>query len=46
VARIAPLVGGALEDAAEGFFVIRKTRPTPEGFPRRLGIAKKRPLRA
>jgi 16S rRNA (guanine527-N7)-methyltransferase len=46
VARIAPLVGGALEDAADGFFVIRKTRPTPEGFPRRLGIAKKRPLRA
>jgi hypothetical protein len=24
--------------------VIRKTGPTPPGFPRRVGVAKKRPL--
>ena len=27
-----------------GFLVIRKTGPTPPGFPRRPGVAKKRPL--
>ena len=27
-----------------GFLVIRKTGPTPPGFPRRRGVAKKRPL--
>jgi 16S rRNA (guanine527-N7)-methyltransferase len=46
VARIAPLLGGELEDASGGFLVLRKVRATPEGFPRRVGVAKKRPLRA
>ena len=32
-------------DAATGLVVIRKLEPTPERFPRRPGIARKRPLR-
>ncbi len=31
-------------DSRNGFLVIRKTGPTPAGFPRRPGMAKKRPL--
>ena len=38
------LIGGALEDAPEGLIAIRKIAPTPLGFPRRTGVAKKRPL--
>jgi 16S rRNA (guanine527-N7)-methyltransferase len=30
--------------AAPGFAVLRKTGPTPAGFPRRAGMARKRPL--
>lgn len=37
-------LGGALEPAPEGLLVIRKLEPTPPGFPRRPGMAKKRPL--
>ena len=37
-------VGGVAESAEEGLLVLRKVRPTPEGFPRRPGVAKKRPL--
>ncbi len=44
VARVAGLIGGALEEAPEGLLAIRKTGPTPPGFPRRTGVAKKRPL--
>jgi 16S rRNA (guanine527-N7)-methyltransferase len=44
VAAAAAHVAGALEDAPAGFLVIRKTGPTPDGFPRRAGVAKKRPL--
>ena len=44
VARVAERIAGELEDAPEGFLVIRKTGPTPAGFPRRVGVAKKRPL--
>lgn len=44
VARAAARVAGELEDAPDGFLVIRKTGPTPPGFPRRAGMAKKRPL--
>jgi 16S rRNA (guanine527-N7)-methyltransferase len=32
------------EEAATGLVVLRKTGPTPAGFPRRAGMAKKRPL--
>jgi 16S rRNA (guanine527-N7)-methyltransferase len=44
VARVADRIAGELDDAPEGFLVIRKTGPTPAGFPRRPGVAKKRPL--
>jgi 16S rRNA (guanine527-N7)-methyltransferase len=44
VATAAARIAGELEDAPEGFLVIRKVGPTPEGFPRRVGVARKRPL--
>ena len=44
VARVAELIGGTLEEAPQGLLAIRKTGPTPAGFPRRTGVAKKRPL--
>jgi 16S rRNA (guanine527-N7)-methyltransferase len=44
VARVADQVGGHLEGASNGLVVLRKDRATPEGFPRRPGAAKKRPL--
>jgi 16S rRNA (guanine527-N7)-methyltransferase len=44
VAAAAVRIAGELADAPPGFLVIRKTGPTPPGFPRRPGVAKKRPL--
>ena len=44
VEAAASRLGGALEPAPEGLLVIRKLEPTPPGFPRRPGMAKKRPL--
>jgi 16S rRNA (guanine527-N7)-methyltransferase len=45
VARVAEQLAGELDrDAPEGFVVLRKLGPTPPGFPRRPGMAKKRPL--
>lgn len=44
VAQVAARIAGELVDAPEGFLAIRKLAPTPEGFPRRVGVAKKRPL--
>jgi 16S rRNA (guanine527-N7)-methyltransferase len=44
VGTVAEKLGGELEDDREGLLVIRKTGPTPAGFPRRPGMAKKRPL--
>jgi 16S rRNA (guanine527-N7)-methyltransferase len=44
VAAAAGRVGGELAESAEGFLVLRKTGPTPPGFPRRPGMARKRPL--
>lgn len=44
VARVAERIAGELDEAPPGFAVIRKTGPTPGGFPRRPGIARKRPL--
>ncbi len=44
VAEAAAQVAGELVPAPEGFLVLRKTGPTPEGFPRRAGVARKRPL--
>ena len=44
VAAVASRIAGELEDAPDGFLVVRKTGPTPDGFPRRVGVARKRPL--
>ena len=44
VARVAEKLGAEGPQGADGLLVLRKVRPTPEGFPRRPGIAKKRPL--
>jgi 16S rRNA (guanine527-N7)-methyltransferase len=44
VGRVAGLLGAELEDSGSSLLVLRKTQPTPEGFPRRTGVAKKRPL--
>jgi 16S rRNA (guanine527-N7)-methyltransferase len=44
VSRAAAHVAGELVDSPPGFLVLRKTGPTPPGFPRRPGIARKRPL--
>ena len=45
VAAVAKRLAGELAtDSPPGFLVIRKLGPTPPGFPRRPGMAKKRPL--
>ena len=44
VARAAALVGCSLESDSDGLVMLRKVDPTPAGFPRRPGVAKKRPL--
>jgi 16S rRNA (guanine527-N7)-methyltransferase len=44
VSRAAEQVGGEFEASPPGFFVLRKAAPTPPGFPRRTGVARKRPL--
>jgi 16S rRNA (guanine527-N7)-methyltransferase len=44
VQAAATLVAGRLENAEGGIMLVRKTGPTPAGFPRRAGMARKRPL--
>jgi hypothetical protein len=44
VATVAQRLAAEPEEAPDGFLVLRKLGPTPEGFPRRPGIARKRPL--
>jgi 16S rRNA (guanine527-N7)-methyltransferase len=44
VGRVAGLLGGRLESDDDGIVVMRKVRATPAGYPRRPGMAKKRPL--
>jgi 16S rRNA (guanine527-N7)-methyltransferase len=44
VARVAERLAGELADAPDGLLLVRKTAPTPAGFPRRPGVARKRPL--
>jgi 16S rRNA (guanine527-N7)-methyltransferase len=44
VASVAARLAAALVESPAGFVVLRKTGPTPAGFPRRAGIARKRPL--
>jgi 16S rRNA (guanine527-N7)-methyltransferase len=42
--RAAAELAAEIEDAPAGFLLLRKTGPTPERFPRRPGMARKRPL--
>jgi 16S rRNA (guanine527-N7)-methyltransferase len=44
VARVAEQLNAELEEGPEGLLVLRKLGPTPDGFPRRVGVARKRPL--
>jgi 16S rRNA (guanine527-N7)-methyltransferase len=44
VAAVADRIAGRLEPAPAGFLLIRKVGSTPQGFPRRAGMARKRPL--
>ena len=44
VSRVAERLGGSVPEEEDGLLVIRKVAPTPEGFPRRPGMARKRPL--
>ena len=44
VAAAAARLGGELDESPGGFLVLRKVGPTPAGFPRRPGMARKRPL--
>ncbi|HXV03152.1 MAG TPA: RsmG family class I SAM-dependent methyltransferase [Gaiellaceae bacterium] len=44
VARVAEQVGGGAPEDRDGLLVIPKLEPTPERFPRRPGMARKRPL--
>src|SRR5215207_3151263 len=44
IARAAEKVAGEAVESPPGFAVVRKVGPTPPGFPRRPGMAKKRPL--
>jgi 16S rRNA (guanine527-N7)-methyltransferase len=44
VARVAEQLHAELAETPAGLLVLRKLGPTPEGFPRRPGIARKRPL--
>jgi 16S rRNA (guanine527-N7)-methyltransferase len=44
VERVAGRLGGKLVSLAKGLLVLHKLEPTPPGFPRRTGVARKRPL--
>ena len=44
VAQVATRLAGKLSESPSGLLVLRKAAATPEGFPRRVGVARKRPL--
>ena len=44
VAEVAARLAGELAESPSGLLVLRKLGPTPRGFPRRPGVARKRPL--
>jgi len=44
VAEVAKLLAAELAASPPGLLVLHKLGPTPPGFPRRLGVARKRPL--
>jgi 16S rRNA (guanine527-N7)-methyltransferase len=45
VAAVSAQLGGGAPEVRDGLVVVPKLEPTPSGFPRRPGIARKRPLR-
>jgi 16S rRNA (guanine527-N7)-methyltransferase len=44
VGAVAARLGGGEPEVRDGLVVVPKLEPTPPGFPRRIGVAKKRPL--
>ena len=44
LSRVSEQIGGAAVETRNGLAVARKIAPTPAGFPRRPGLARKRPL--
>jgi 16S rRNA (guanine527-N7)-methyltransferase len=44
LAAVAEKLGGGPPELHDGLAVLPKIAPTPPGFPRRVGVAKKRPL--
>jgi 16S rRNA (guanine527-N7)-methyltransferase len=44
VAKVAERLAAELDESRPGLLVLRKLGPTPAGFPRRPGVARKRPL--
>jgi 16S rRNA (guanine527-N7)-methyltransferase len=44
LSRVSEQVGGSVLEERNGLAVARKIAPTPAGFPRRPGVARKRPL--
>jgi 16S rRNA (guanine527-N7)-methyltransferase len=44
LARVSALLGGGEPEDHDGLVVLPKLEPTPPGFPRRVGVARKRPL--
>jgi 16S rRNA (guanine527-N7)-methyltransferase len=44
VSQVAARVGGGDPEVRDGLVVVPKLAPTPAGFPRRVGVARKRPL--
>jgi 16S rRNA (guanine527-N7)-methyltransferase len=44
LSRVSLQLGGGVPELRDGIAVLPKVAPTPPGFPRRAGVAKKRPL--
>jgi len=44
VSLVSERLGGGPAEQLPGLLVLQKLAPTPPGFPRRPGVAKKRPL--
>ena len=44
LSRVSEQLGGSAAEERDRLAVVRKIAPTPAGFPRRPGLARKRPL--
>jgi 16S rRNA (guanine527-N7)-methyltransferase len=44
VGRVSAQLGGGVPEEHPGMLVLPKVAPTPTGFPRRPGVARRRPL--